>query len=685
MAEPFPAKESLLYLFYRPTEPITFPKGDKQVIFNVPTEYLSARHSKLAEELENRFGGESRVTIPIKLIELKDSLSIPMQLSQDDQFSPHVPYHRELASHLIQVFLNMESLDDLLSMAVCAYERCNPYLFNYAYSVALLHRPDTKDVRIPQLNETFPAKFFSARDIGRARAESFLTSSSREPIIIPMDYTATDQDIEHRVAYFREDIGVNLHHWHWHLVYPISGTREVVDKDRRGELFFYMHQQIIARYNFERFSNRLSRVKRMQNFREPIPEAYFPKLDDQVASRKYASRQANSYLKDLDRERERIKFDIRDLERWENRIFDVIHTGNYIDENNKRQRLTEEDGINILGNMVEASMLTVNRQLYGDMHNLLHTAISLCHDPDHRYLETFQVLADPSTAMRDPAFYPLHAYIDDIFQEHKATLPPYTVAKLAYEGVTVTSMEVRSADGNVNQFSTYWKQDDVNLSKGLDFMPGNEELFARITHLQHADFTYIIKASNKGKDCKGTVRIFLAPTIDERGVPLQFREQKNLFIELDKFTVDLKPGDTEIHRQSTESSITIPFEQTFRRLPRNSEQNAEFNFCGCGWPQHMLIPKGWPEGMPCQLFVMISNYKDDKVDQKLDEKTCSDASSFCGLRDKKYPDRRPMGYPFDRSPRAGVVTLQDFMNGLPNMWVIDVTINFNNRIEEVET
>ena len=68
------------------------------------------------------------------------------------------------------------------------------------------------------------------------------------PIPIPQNYTASDLEPEQRVAYFREDIGVNLHHWHWHLVYPFdSANRAIVDKDRRGELFYYMHQQLIAR------------------------------------------------------------------------------------------------------------------------------------------------------------------------------------------------------------------------------------------------------------------------------------------------------------------------------------------------------------------------------------------------------------------------------------------------------
>jgi len=41
-------------------------------------------------------------------------------------------------------------------------------------------------------------------------------------------------------------------------------------------------------------------------------------------------------------------------------------------------------------------------------------------------------MGDSATAMRDPIFYRWHAYIDDIFQEFKATLLPYTVHNVIY-------------------------------------------------------------------------------------------------------------------------------------------------------------------------------------------------------------------------------------------------------------
>lgn len=84
------------------------------------------------------------------------------------------------------------------------------------------------------------------------------------------------------------------------------------------------------------------------------------------------------------------------------------------------------------------------------------------------------------------------------------------------------------------------------------------------------------------------------------------------------FLISVRSGNSTITRKSTDSSVTIPFERTFRDLsqrPTNQTggEAAAFNFCGCGWPQHMLVPKGTPQGETYQLFVMISNIDQDRV------------------------------------------------------------------------
>nr|ACM41728.1 pro-phenoloxidase 2 [Diabolocatantops pinguis] len=680
MAQQTPVAESLLYFYDRPKEPVFFPKGNNDVIFQIPEDYLSSRSKSIVNELPSRFE-RVKEEIQIRKIELPD-LSEPMGLGKRENFSGFIPYHRKLAARVIEVLMGMRTTEDLRSAVAYCRENLNPLLFIYSLSVAMLHRPDTRNVNIPPLSETFPDKFIGGGLLNRAREEAniFQTDGTRVPLRLPLDYTASDVEEEHRVAYFREDLGINLHHWHWHLVYPFDGPDVVVRKDRRGELFYYMHEQIVARYNLERFCNKLGRVKRLQSLYEPIKEAYFPKLDSFVASRVWPPRNSNVTLSDVDREQEQLKFDIQDLERWRDRMFDAIHRGTVLQADGQEMQLTEAGGIDILGNMMEASTISVNQRYYGNLHNLGHVALALCHDPDNRHLETFGVMGDSATAMRDPVFYRWHAFVDDVFQEHKATLPPYTLQQLQFDNVNIAGFSVQT-DGSkaANQLETTYDQNDVNLTRGMDFTPrGN--VFARITHLNHKPFTYVINVNNKGTQRIGTVRIFMAPKFDERGITLLLRDQRLLFIELDRFTANLKSGNNTIQRKSTESSVTIPFEQTFRDLttnrPTDSEGLSRFNYCGCGWPQHMLIPKGTPEGFPCELFVMISNFNDDEVDQAADAETCDDASSYCGIRNKKYPDKRAMGFPFDRPPRQGANTLADFRRNLPNMSVIDVKIRF---------
>lgn len=59
---------------------------------------------------------------------------------------------------------------------------------------------------------------------------------------------------------------------------------------------------------------------------------------------------------------------------------------------------------------------------------------------------------------------------------------------------------------------------------------------------------------------------------------------------------------------------------------------------------------------------------------------CGDAHSFCGLKDKLYPDKRTMGYPFDRSYQAQ--SLEEFVSEFTNMKISPLTIKFNNVIIE---
>jgi hypothetical protein len=80
------------------------------------------------------------------------------------------------------------------------------------------------------------------------------------------------------------------------------------------------------------------------------------------------------------------------MEKWRDEFLRAARQGFYLDERGNRITLTEDRGIDILGNMMESSVLSPNRRLYGDMHNYGHLMLSYIHDPDHRHLESKKFL-----------------------------------------------------------------------------------------------------------------------------------------------------------------------------------------------------------------------------------------------------------------------------------------------------
>jgi tyrosinase len=200
-------------------------------------------------------------------------LDFTKKIPREGAFSLFLANHNQVAGQLIELLMQPATVGELMSLSAYVRDRVNPYLFQYAISVVIQHRPDTNHLTIPSFLTTMPDQFIDPKVMPELimRAATF-DADEKKPLDIPREFTASDREDEHRLAYFREDIGVNLHHWHWHLVYPTSGPRAVIDKDRRGELFYYMHTQMISRYNVARICNGLPLVVPLKNLREAVPE-----------------------------------------------------------------------------------------------------------------------------------------------------------------------------------------------------------------------------------------------------------------------------------------------------------------------------------------------------------------------------------------------------------------------------
>lgn len=82
-------------------------------------------------------------------------------------------------------------------------------------------------------------------------------------------------------------------------------------------------------------------------------------------------------LKNVDREIDGLQVSIEDLENWCDAILNAINQGFVTSSDGATINLDETKGIDILGNIVEASNLSPNRDLYGNLHNFGHVLISV--------------------------------------------------------------------------------------------------------------------------------------------------------------------------------------------------------------------------------------------------------------------------------------------------------------------
>ncbi|MBD5001415.1 hypothetical protein GUF49_07645, partial [Xanthomonas citri pv. citri] len=66
------------------------------------------------------------------------------------------------------------------------------------------------------------------------------------------------------------------------------------------------------------------------------------------------------------------------------------------------------------------------------------------------------------TATRDPAFFRLHKYMDNIFKEHKDSLPPYTAEEIGFPGIHVTGVSIEG------ELETFFEDFEFDLKMAVD-------------------------------------------------------------------------------------------------------------------------------------------------------------------------------------------------------------------------
>ncbi|KAK4289520.1 hypothetical protein Pmani_037512 [Petrolisthes manimaculis] len=584
-------------------------------------------------------------------------------LEQKHWFSLFNTRQRHEALMLYDVLEHSSDWATFVGNAAYFRKRMNEGEFVYAVYAAVLHSSLTRHVVLPPLYEVTPHMFTNSEVI----TEAYRAKMTQTPAKIKSSFTGSQSNPEQRVAYFGEDIGMNTHHVMWHLEFPFwwDDSHESHHLDRKGENFFWVHHQLTVRFDAERLSNYLAPVEEL-HWEDPIHEGFAPHTMYKYGGH-FPSRPDEIIFEDVDGVAR-----VRDMIITENRIRDAIAHGYVTAKDGSKINIRDAHGIDVLGDIIESSTYSPNAQYYGALHNTAHVMLGRQGDPHGKYDLPPGVLEHFETATRDPAFFRLHKYMDNIFKEHKHSLPAYTKEELEFTGVAVDSIGVEGP------LETYFEDFEYSLLNAVDDTVeiDDVDISTFVPRLNHKDFTVKIDVTNNnGETVDGTVRIFAYPRFDNNHVKFTLNEGFWNAIELDKFWVKLAPGANHIVRKPSESSLTVPdvpcfkslIEQADAALASGSELHLEEFESSLGLPNRFLVPKGNSNGME---FVLIAFVSDGKADAAVENLHTNTVFNHYGL-EGKYPDNRPHGYPLDRH-----IDDERLINELPN-WSHSIVKVFN--------
>merc|ERR1712212_505386 len=582
-------------------------------------------------------------------------------LEQHHWFSLFNPRHREEALMLFDVLYHSKDFDTAKKNAAYFRERMNEGEFVYAVYVTVTHAEFCKGIILPPLYEVTPHMFTNSEVVQKAYSAKMTQQNGN----FYMNFTGSQKNPEQRVAYFGEDIGMNSHHVHWHMDFPFWWDGHKID--RKGELFFWAHHQLTARFDAERLSNNLPVVNELY-WDKPIREGFAPHTTYRYGG-EFPSRPDNKIFEDVEGVAK-----VRDLKEMESRIRDAIAHGYFNDKEGNVVDIMNEKGIDILGNAIESSTYSPHSEYYGALHNMAHIMLGRQGDPHGKFNMPPGVMEHFETATRDPSFFRLHKYMDNIFKEHKDTLPPYTKEQLAFQGVAIDNIVV---DGRLE---TFFEDFEFDLSNAVDHPEDIEEvpIKAYVDRLNHREFSYNIDVlNNNDHDVLTSFRVYLCPRHDNHMQSLTYEGGRWHCIEMDKFWKTLTAGANHVVRKSGESSVTVPdvpslttiMEETNLAMENGRTLNMEEYERSCGLPNRMLLPKGKKDGMDSYLAVYASDGSEDRNGEHVEGEELGGTHSHCGVHGEVYPDKRPLGYPLDRR----IPDERIFFN-MPNFKSIPVTV-----------
>jgi hypothetical protein len=497
----------------------------------------------------------------------------------------------------------------------------DPEWVQYALRVFIAHHPEGRGLPVPPLQERAPNRVLPSLRTAPVRKGPSGTPGAE----IWLDY-------------FREDTALNDSLDAWRVLYPAGGHPDPAQPqrrllpERRGELFWHTHQQLLARYDTERLAFGMPRVEPLSDYASPLNEGYDAQLPG------FAPRPPGLSPRDLP------GYGITDHAMRRDRLFIAASSGllwqgetPVLIESLEQLADTAESN----GGSVDGEAWADPLGHYGSLYSLGHVLLAGLTPPGKTGL--LGVMASPATAARDPLFYRWHRHVDDILDAWQSThQPPHDLSegprvlmrKWLGEGLSpahqspdiilcplrdIPGATAPGFDGQRWATATFggdswnspppaFRSSTVILNTRMVQHPvrlpdGREVLKP---HLDHDAFHFLLRVENLlPREQKVTVRIYLAADA--------FAEDRRMWMELDRFVHTLRPSERAV---------------IFRPAHHASVVRER------GWPLHLLLPRGRTEGLLFRLMVMLTDWEQDHAG--------GDPT-----------DTRELGYPFNRPMPTG--------------------------------
>jgi tyrosinase len=552
--------------------------------------------------------------------------AVTQALAEDDPGPPFSPFIPVQAAEAVRLAESLGAAADELGGGEgleAALERARelarerpPQMVQHALHLFIVHHPEGSRLSVPPV-EPVPED---------------------EEAVVTADLEETR--LEAALDYLRRDPLANEHHRHWHVVYPVAGWQGR-RQDREGELFFYMHQQMLARYDADRRAVGLDPVAAFGDYRAPIGQGF-------------RNRPPDKRLVDVLIPGE-LELPLAELEAQRDAIFGAVEAREFANAG-----LVE--AMDALGQAEEPQL---GSAFGGWHHGAGHMACAWVMNPDGN--GEMGRIGNTRTAIQDPWFWRWHRHVDDLsfalqeqFDPHDFGDAPAVVLRsdddpsggdliLCFEDRIPAAARAEAAADDWARETFAGDRFDERADAGLStneletsmaetpFDPSDPSTLP-VTHLTHRPFCVVVRMRSEEAEAKRvTVRLFLAPR--------EVAADRRRWIELDKFARRIEAGErTAFCRPMRLSSVvrkpTTP-EPQFVQPPAQTRREQ---YCRCGWPYHLLLPRGTEAGMPFRLAAILTDFA---LDSLAGDPDCG-SLSFCGALDERFPDRREMGYPFNR-------------------------------------